>query len=123
MTISPSINGSVRQWRRYPAYKDSGILWLREIPVHWTTLKVKHLVRKSRGSFTDGDWIESPYITTDGIRLIQCGNIGTGKYVEQGYRYVSEDTFRSLNCSEVLPGDVLVCRMRSSAHIRAGRAC
>jgi type I restriction enzyme S subunit len=83
--------------------------WLAEMPAHWTVRKVKHIARRERGAFIDGDWIESPYITDDGIRLIQCGNVGTGVYEEQGYRYISEDTFRELNCTDISPGDVLIC--------------
>lgn len=30
---------------RYPAYKDSGVEWLREVPEHWTFKPVKRLVR------------------------------------------------------------------------------
>ena len=103
--------------------KDSEVEWLGRIPAHWSTLKIKHIAREECGAFTDGDWIESPFITDDGIRLIQCGNVGTGRYQEQGFLYISEDTFSALRCSEVIPGDILVCRMRSSPRIRAGRAC
>ena len=61
--------------------------------------------------FKDGDWIESPYIVDDGIRLIQTGNIGVGHYKDQGFRYVTQQTFDDLGCTEVLPGDVLVSRL------------
>ncbi len=69
--------------------------------------------------FTDGDWIESPYITDSGIRLIQTGNIGRGEFIDQGDRYISEDTFVSLGCTEVLPGDVLISRLANTV----GQAC
>lgn len=71
------------------------------------------------GLFCDGDWIEAPYITDAGIRLIQTGNIGVGEYREQGFRYVSDETFRELNCTEVVPGDVLICRLADPV----GRSC
>jgi type I restriction enzyme, S subunit len=99
--------------------KSSGIEWLDEIPEHWRAASLKHLAGLQRNSFTDGDWIESPYITDRGVRLIQTGNVGVGVYKEQGYRYVSEDTFRELQCTEVLPGDVLICRLDGPV----GRAC
>lgn len=69
--------------------------------------------------FTDGDWIESPYMTSSGIRLIQTGNIGRGAFREQGDRYISEQTFRELGCTEVLPGDVLISRLANTV----GQAC
>jgi type I restriction enzyme, S subunit len=103
--------------------KDSGIEWLGEIPTHWNVLKTKFIAANTPGSFTDGDWIESPFITSSGVRLIQCGNIGTGIFEEQGFRYITPDTFEAFKCSEVVPGDVLICRLRSSPTILAARAC
>jgi type I restriction enzyme S subunit len=97
--------------------------WLSEKPQGWSVRKVKFLANNEPNSFTDGDWIESPYVTDQGIRLLQCGNVGTGNYIEQGFRYISSDTFEELRCTEVSPGDVLICRMRSSPRILAGRAC
>ena len=95
----------------YPAMKDSGVPWLGEVPKHWDTSKIKGLARPGYKTFVDGDWIESPYITADGIRLIQTGNIGTGEYREKGFRYISEETFTNFGCTEIKPGDVLICRL------------
>ena len=81
------------------------------MPAHWEVRKIKSLARSDHKSFVDGDWIESPYITSDGIRLIQTGNIGIGEYREKGFRYISEETFRDFSCTEFLPGDVLICRL------------
>ena len=33
--------------------------------------------------FTDGDWIESKDQSNEGIRLIQTGNIGVGKFIDK----------------------------------------
>ena len=102
---------------------DLGIPWMGSVPIHWRATRIKHLARTGVGGFVDGDWIESPFITTEGVRLLQCGNVGTGVFEEQGFRYVAESTFRQLKCSEVEPGDVLICRLQSSRTILAGRAC
>ena len=60
--------------------------------------------------FTDGDWIESKDQSDDGIRLVQTGNIGEGIYLEKEARakYISEETFEKLKCTEIFPGDILV---------------
>ncbi len=81
--------------------------------------RIKRCARPGRRAFTDGDWIESPYITENGVRLIQTGNVGIGRYKEQGFRYVSEETFTELACTEVDPNDVLICRLDGPV----GRAC
>ena len=71
--------------------------------------------------FADGDWIESSDQSDEGIRLIQTGNIGEGRYLEKETRakYISESTFNKLNCTEVYPGDILVSRLPEPI----GRAC
>ena len=99
--------------------KDSGVEWLGEIPAHWKVKPIRALARPGYKTFTDGDWIESPFIRDEGIRLIQTGNVGVGEYCEQGFRYIDEDTFRAFGCTEVLPDDVLICRLADPV----GRAC
>lgn len=68
-------------------------------------------LKRAASFFSDGDWIEAPYITDEGIRLIQTGNVGEGEYREQGFRHISEQTFIDLDCTEVYPGDVLISRL------------
>ena len=71
--------------------------------------------------FTDGDWIESKDQSDSGIRLVQTGNIGEGTYLEKEARakYISEETFDKLKCTEVFTGDILVSRLPEPV----GRAC
>jgi type I restriction enzyme, S subunit len=108
---------------RYPKYKASRVEWLGEVPEHWNRTRIKRTARSGNKTFVDGDWIETPYITTEGVRLLQCGNVGTGVFEEQGFRYVSEETFSHFDCTEVEPNNVLICRLQSSRTILAGRAC
>ena len=103
----------------YPVYKPSGLEWLADIPAHWGVARISRVARDSKDSFTDGDWVELPYITDNGIRLIQTGNVGIGKYREQGFRYIDPLSFEELNCTEVFPGDILICRLADPV----GRAC
>lgn len=69
----------------------------------------------------DGDWIESKNQSSSGIRLIQTGNVGNGYYKDkpENARYISEDTFKKLNCTEIYSGDCLVSRLPEPL----GRAC
>jgi type I restriction enzyme S subunit len=63
--------------------------------------------------FSDGDWIERKDQSDEGIRLVQTGNIGFGYFKDKKdkSRYISEDTFHRLNCTEIIPGDLLVSRL------------
>lgn len=99
--------------------KNSGVAWLGEVPEHWRMVRIKHMAKGPGSLFMDGDWIESPVITEDGIRYITTGNVGAGDYKEQGGGHISEDTFRRLRCTEVFPGDLLISRLNEPI----GRAC
>ena len=72
-------------------------------------------------TFVDGDWIESKDQSELGVRLIQTGNVGNGffKDKEDKSRYISEETFDNLHCTEIYPGDILVSRLPDPI----GRAC
>jgi type I restriction enzyme, S subunit len=86
----------------------------------WSAVSVLDLAHRNREFFNDGDWIESSYITGSGNRLLQTGNIGIGRLIDRGTkRYVSDSSFTALKCKEVVPGDVLICRLADPA----GRAC
>lgn len=63
--------------------------------------------------FADGDWIEKKDQSVAGIRLVQTGNIKMGHFAERQdkARYISEDTFNRLNCTEIKRGDILVSRL------------
>jgi type I restriction enzyme, S subunit len=102
-----------------PTLKPSGLAWLDDIPAHWDVSPIKSLAKSRRKTFTDGDWVELPFITNEGVRLIQTGNVGVGIYKEQGFRYISNESFTELNCTEIAPNDVLICRLDGPV----GRAC
>lgn len=105
--------------KQYDSYKDSGVEWIGKIPSHWDSAPVKYTVKSPYNSFIDGDWIESNVIVTDGIRYLTTGNVGALRYKEQGSGFISESTFKDLNCSEVFPGDILISRLNEPI----GRAC
>ncbi len=102
-----------------PRFKPAGVEWLDDLPDHWSVNRIASFARAGKEAFTDGDWVELPYITESGVRLIQTGNVGIGTYREQGFRYIDESSFHELRCTEVDPGDVLICRLADPV----GRAC
>ncbi len=102
-----------------PRLKPSGVEWLGDVPEHWEVKRISAAARPGPNSFTDGDWIELPYITDSGVRLIQTGNVGIGTYREQGFRYIDDSSFDELRCTAIEPGDVLICRLADPV----GRAC
>jgi len=63
--------------------------------------------------FADGDWVESKDQSVEGIRLIQTGNVGEGVFKDRAEkaRYISEETFKRLRCTEIFEGDCLISRL------------
>ena len=83
----------------------------------WQTKKLSSVCEM----FADGDWIESKDQSLEGIRLIQTGNVGNGVFKDrvEKARYISEQTFKRLRCTEIFEGDCLISRLPDPA----GRAC
>ncbi len=98
-----------REWfvrLRFPGHEHSRIT--NGIPEGWER---KTLIEVC-GSLEDGDWIESKDQGGEDYRLLQISNIGMNEFIETGnYRFISQETFRRLNCREVKPGDLLISRM------------
>ena len=83
----------------------------------WDIKKLEDLCE----TFADGDWIEKKDQSSCGIRLIQTGNVGNGIFrgKDDSKRYISQQTFERLNCTEIFPGDILVSRLPEPI----GRGC
>ena len=99
--------------------KDSGIEWIGKIPETWEVKRLKNLCTSNESMIADGDWIESPDISDEGIRYYTTGNIGDGVFKNQGNGFISESTFKKLNCTAVYPGDLVFSRLNNPI----GRAC
>jgi type I restriction enzyme S subunit len=89
------------------------------LPLGWALSTIEDCVNKL-GLFTDGDWIEKKDQDINGrIRLLQLADVGDGKFIDKSSKYINENTFKKLNCTEVFPGDILLARMPQPL----GRAC
>jgi type I restriction enzyme, S subunit len=50
LTPTTSLTG---KWKPYPAYKDSGVEWLEEIPAHWEMIRLKYAAPSSTTKLTE----------------------------------------------------------------------
>ena len=90
------------------------------IPEDWGVKTIFEIVDKQKSLFDDGDWIEAVHITDDGIRLVQTGNIGIGKFIDKNIKkFIYNSSYKKLNCKKLRVGDLLICRLAEPA----GRAC
>lgn len=82
----------------------------------WQTQKLEDIA----SFFEDGNWIESKDQSPKGYWLVQTGNIGVISFRDKEHkRFVNEETFQRLNCTEILPGDILISRLPEPI----GRSC
>lgn len=76
---------------------------------NWETLEA---ATGEDGLFTDGDWILAEDLKSGrDVRLLQLGDIGVGTFVDKSSKWISQERFEELGCTEVLPGDLLISRM------------
>lgn len=95
----------VRTGKPYPAYKDSGVEWLGEVPEGWEVRRVKHVSRILRGKFThrprnDPSLYDGPY------PFIQTGEVARAGKAITGYRQTLNE--RGLAVSKIFPAGTLV---------------
>ena len=98
-----------REWfvrLRFPGHENTRIV--DGLPEGWERRTITDVCT----SFDDGDWIETKDQGGKDFRLLQISNIGNNEFLEtRNYRWITSETFRSLRCNEVLPGDILISRM------------
>jgi len=57
------------KYKKYPAYKDSGVEWLGKVPAHWATLPIKHIASSNDDVLTEetADDFEIEYVEISGV--------------------------------------------------------
>jgi len=104
-----------REWFvkfRFPGYQKIRFIdsKLGKIPKGWEVQCLDELC----SAVLDGDWIETKDQGGEDFRLLQISNIGLSDFVETGkFRYVTQETFDRLRCTEIRPDDLLIARMPS----------
>ena len=66
---------ALRRFKPYPAYKDSGVEWLGEIPVHWDVKRLWHLIPPDR-RIMYGIVLPGPNVD-DGVPIVKGGDVST----------------------------------------------
>ena len=112
---------NVRTSQPYPAYKDSGVEWLGEVPEHWEVAQLRRFaVDRCDGPFGSG--LKSSHYTEDGIRVVRLQNIGNGEFRDSDVAFISPDHYSTLGDHSVILGDILVAGLGDNNH-PAGRVC
>ena len=95
----------VRTGQPYPAYKNSGVEWLGEVPEHWELMRVKQVARVLRGKFTHRPR-NDPSLYDGQYPFIQTGEVARAGKSITGFRQTLNE--RGLAVSKLFPAGTLV---------------
>ncbi|RME96007.1 MAG: restriction endonuclease subunit S, partial [Alphaproteobacteria bacterium] len=95
----------LRRFRRYPAYKDSGVEWLGEIPAHWEVKRLKEAARLHTGGTPSG--VLENVFDEDGVPWVKPDHLQGDRGITMPDRKLA----RSAACAIGIlrAGSVLVC--------------
>lgn len=86
--------------------KDSGVEWLGEIPVHWVSVAIKHLLEVKDGTHDTPQFV-SPSDNT--FQLITSKDIKDGQLVFEEAKHISQDDYETIiKRSNVMTNDVIM---------------
>ncbi len=106
----------VRTWKRYPAYRGSGVEWLGEIPAHWEVHRIKHVARLESGHTPSRQhseyWVDCtiPWFSLADVCQIRDGR---REYVEETNEKISELGLANSSARLLPKGTVMLSRTAS----------
>ena len=100
------------RWKRYPAYRDSGVEWIGEVPEGWAAIGLRRLLDSVNGIKIGpfGSQLKSDIIQPAGFKVYGQENV-IAKNFDLGNRFVDEDKFKELAVCEIISGDIVVTMM------------
>lgn len=102
----------MRGFKPYPAYKDSRVEWLGEVPEHWNVCRMAHL-EQGGDDFVSGPFgssLGSADYVDEGIPVIRGVNTtlrAERKFVEEDFVFVTEEKYADLCRCNAVPGDLI----------------
>ena len=112
---------SARRFKPYPAYKDSGVEWLGEIPAHWRALALKRIGGLQAGvGFPD----DEQGLTTEELPFFKVGDMGaTGneREMRECQHTVSRATARRLRAFVFPPGTIVFAKVGAALMLNRRR--
>ena len=104
-------------YQGYQKYKDSGVVWLGDIPEHWEVKRFKFILQDGYeglkiGPF--GNQIKSEKLSSSGNYKVYGQENIINQDFALGYRYLEDDLFQELSIYEIKVNDLLITMMGTS---------
>ena len=96
----------VRIGQPYPAYKDSGVEWLGEVPEHWEVVALRHLATKFGSGFTPRGG--ATVYMSEGIPFLRSQNVHFDGLRLEGVARIPREVHMTMKGTHVKPEDVLL---------------
>lgn len=97
----------IRMSTGYPAYVDSGVSWLGQVPVHWEVARLWSFL----SALESGGREQSDADSSTGVPSLGGEHIGKeGLLLLGNMRYVSQEYFSKLHRGRIASGDVLLVK-------------
>ena len=107
---------TTRRFNRYPAYKDSGVEWLGEIPAHWEVYALRRKLFHEAGSIKIGPFgsaLKLEFMTQEGFKVYGQEHV-IARDFGRGSKYIDQAKFAELAACQIQPRDIVVTMMGSS---------
>jgi type I restriction enzyme, S subunit len=75
------------RWKQYPAYKDSGVEWLGEVPEHWVVKQFKRVTTRIDVGIAEA---ATHAYADDGVPIIRSTNVRPGRILIDNLFYIQE---------------------------------
>lgn len=109
MGAAENLQCALRRFKAYPAYKDSGIEWLREIPTHWEVKRIRDIADALQsGPF--GSQLHADEYVFGGHPVINPANLRESGLVPDLGCTVDDATAARLGHHRLREGDILFAR-------------
>lgn len=105
----------IHNLKPYPAYKDSGVPWLGEVPEHWEIGTLRRRLKPYDGIKIGpfGSQLKLEFMTTSGYKVYGQANVIASDF-SRGNKFVDKQKFNELSACQVSPGDLLITMMGTS---------
>ena len=100
--------------KRYPAYKDSGVEWIGEIPEHWVLKKIKHIGHLAAGV---GFPYENQGVYSEELPFYKVSDMNSEKnsvFMASSNHSVSRKIAKELGAKIFSSGDIIFPKSRCS---------
>ena len=103
------------RYPRYPAYKDSGIEWIGEIPATWSIKKLKYVIENFVGGATPSTGVGDYWTTEDGFPWVAISDISRNDAICDTERKITFSGLNSKNLTLLSPGTIVYSMYASTA--------